>query len=190
MFQSTAPCNKCRGTGKVITEYCSECDGDGRVKKTREIEVTIPKGVDNGTRLKVSGQGEAGQKGGISGDLYVQIHVRKHKIFTRENNDLYLEVPISFKQACLGDEVEVPTLRGTINMKIPEGTPSNTLFRIKGKGIPNLRGFGSGDEFVKVVVETPKSLSKRQKELLTEFDKLTEEKPLKSFLDKLKGVFE
>ena len=189
IFQTNSPCNKCHGTGKIITELCGECEGKGRIKKTRKIDVSIPKGVDNGTRLRISGEGEAGEKGGPSGDLYVQIRVKEHKIFKREDNDIYLEVPISFVQACLGDEVDIPTLRGKIQMKIPASTQSNTMFRIKGKGISSLRGFGKGDEFVKVVVETPKKLTKKQKDLLKEFDKLNKEKPLKSFLDKIKDVF-
>ncbi|MBT4540020.1 molecular chaperone DnaJ [Candidatus Woesearchaeota archaeon] len=190
MFQTTSPCNKCHGTGKIITEYCTQCDGNGRVKKTRKIDISIPKGVDNGTRLRVSEEGEAGEKNGPSGDLYVQLKVKKHKIFKRDGSDVYLDIPISYSQACLGDDVQVPTLRGKIKMKIPVGTQSNTLFRIKGKGIHSLRGFGKGDEFVKVVVETPQKLTKKQKELLKEFDKLSKEKPLKSFLDKIKDVFE
>ena len=116
--------------------------------------------------------------------------MKEHKIFTREDDNIFVEIPISFTQACLGDEVEVPTLRGTVEMKIPSGTQTNTLFRIKGKGIPSLRGFGSGDEFVKVIIQTPNRISKRQKELLEEFEKLNEEKPLNNFFEKLKGVFE
>lgn len=190
IFQSSSPCNKCHGTGKVITEYCEECEGEGRVRKTRNLDISIPKGALDGTRLRVSDEGEAGERGAPSGDLYVQIKVKKHPIFEREENDIYLEIPISFKQACLGDEVDVPTLRGRISMKIPSGTPSNTVFRIRGKGIPHLRGFSTGDEFVKVVVETPTKLTKRQKELLTEFDELSEEQPFANFVDKLKGLFE
>ena len=190
IFQTTSTCNKCHGAGKTITAHCPSCEGNGRVKKTRKIDISIPKGVDTDTRLRVSGEGEAGEKGGPSGDLYVLIRVAEHKIFKRDGDDIYLDIPISFSQACLGDEVEVPTLRGRIKMKIPSATQSNTIFRIKGKGIPSLRGFGSGDEFVKVVVDTPKKLTKKQKELLKEFDKLSKEKPLKSFMDKIKGVFE
>ncbi|MBT4823781.1 molecular chaperone DnaJ [Candidatus Woesearchaeota archaeon] len=190
IFQTSAPCDKCNGMGKVITAHCDKCHGNGRVKKTRTIEVTIPKGVDTGTRLRISGEGEAGEKDAPTGDLYVLISVLPHKIFERDDNDIYLDIPISFKQACFGDNVEVPTLGGKIKMKIPVSTQSNTVFRIKGKGIHSLRGFGKGDQFVKVVVQTPKKLTKKQKELLKEFDKLTKEKPLKSFLDKIKEVFE
>ncbi|MFH1439744.1 MAG: molecular chaperone DnaJ [Candidatus Woesearchaeota archaeon] len=190
IFQTTTTCNKCNGIGKTITVFCNQCEGSGRVRKTRKIDISIPKGVSTGTRLRVSGEGEAGEKGAHTGDLYVLIKVREHKIFTKDGNDIYLEIPISFSQACLGDEVDVPTLRGKVNMKIPAETQSNTVFRIKGKGIPNIRGFSRGDEFVKVVVETPKKLTKKQKELLKEFDNLTKDKPLKSFFDKIKDVFE
>lgn len=190
MFQTTSTCNKCHGVGKMITALCEKCDGSGRIRKVKELKITIPKGVDNGTRLRIEEEGEAGEKGASSGDLYLLIKVKDHKIFTREDDNIFVEIPISFTQACLGDEVEVPTLRGTVEMKIPSGTQTNTLFRIKGKGIPSLRGFSSGDEFVKVIIETPKKISKRQKELLEEFEKLNEEKPLKNFFEKLKGVFE
>ncbi|MBS3122905.1 molecular chaperone DnaJ [Candidatus Woesearchaeota archaeon] len=190
IFQTSSTCNKCHGVGKVITSFCEKCDGSGRIRKVKELKITIPKGVDNGTRLRIEEEGEAGEKGAAHGDLYLLIKVKEHKIFTREDDNIFVEIPISFTQACLGDEVEVPTLRGTVEMKIPSGTQTNTLFRIKGKGIPSLRGFGSGDEFVKVIIQTPNRISKRQKELLEEFEKLNEEKPLNNFFEKLKGVFE
>lgn len=172
LFQQTTVCSKCRGEGKVVKSPCPVCDGEGRIQKNTKIEIEIPKGADSGTKLRVRGEGEAGIKGGQSGDLYVVLYLKEHDLFTRDGNDLYVDVPISFTQACLGDQIEVPTLEGKAKLKIPAGTQTDTVFRMKGKGIPNIRGYGTGNQNVKVIVKVPEKLTKKQKELLKEFDKL------------------
>ena len=171
LFQSTTTCSRCGGEGKIIKDPCAVCDGNGRVKKTRKLEIKIPAGAETGTKLRISGEGEAGEKGAGSGDLYVVLFVEEHDTFERDGNDLYIEVPVSFAIAALGGETEVPTLKGKAKLKIPAGTQSNTVFRMKGKGIPSLRGYGTGSQNVKVNVEVPKKLSKKQKDLLKEFEK-------------------
>jgi molecular chaperone DnaJ len=191
MFQSTSTCRSCRGEGKTIDEPCDECGGSGRVEQERKIKVDIPAGVDSGTTLRLSGQGEAGEKGAGQGDLYVVVHVRQHKVFERRNNDLYIEVPVSFVIAVLGGAIEVPTVGGKAKLHIPAGTQSNTLFKMKDKGVPYINGSGTGDEYVKVVVHTPDGLNSRQKELLSEFAKSMGDRisPQKGFLDKVKEKF-
>lgn len=168
----TRSCDRCRGTGKMIEKPCPTCRGTGQIRKARGIKVKVPPGVDNGSRLRVSGEGEAGTRGGPRGDLYVYIHVQAHKIFKRESDDLICEMPISFVQAALGDEVEVPTLEGGAKLKIPEGTQSGTVFRMKGKGVPNVSGHGRGDQHVVVKLVTPTKLSEKQKTLLKDFARL------------------
>jgi molecular chaperone DnaJ len=175
-FSTSGPCRKCNGSGQVIKNECPVCDGTGVIKKTRKIEINIPKGAEDGIKLRVAGEGEAGEKGGPSGNLYVEINVKPHKTFTREDDDLYIEVPISFVQAALGSEIEVPTLDGKATLKIPAGTQTNTIFRMRGKGMPHLQDSSYGDEKVKVIVHVPEKLSKRQKELLEEFEKENKEK--------------
>lgn len=170
IFQTASPCRTCGGTGKIVKDPCKKCDGEGRVRQEKKIKVRVPAGVADGMRLRISGEGEAGERGAPSGDLYVVIHVRPHEYFERDGNDLYIEVPVSFPQAALGDEIEVPTLEGKATLKIPAGTQTGTVFRMKGKGITNLHGYGKGNQNVKVYVEVPKRLTKRQKELLKEFD--------------------
>lgn len=188
MFQTTTTCRKCGGIGKVIKNLCDLCDGNGKVKKSRKIDIDIPAGVDTGIKLRVSGEGESGERGAPHGDLFVVINVMPHEIFKREGNNLFVEIPVSFVQACLGGEIEVPTLEGRATMKIPPETQTHTLFRMKGKGIPNLRGFGKGDQMVRVIIQTPANLSKKEKELLEEFGKM-QANPQKSFFDQLKDVF-
>lgn len=168
-------CPTCSGTGKIIREKCGICHGSGKVKKRRKIHIKIPAGIDDGSQLRVSGEGESGVRGGPPGDLYVVIRVKDHDFFDREGDDIYCEVPITFAQAALGDEIEVPTLTGKVKLKIPAGTQTNTYFRLKGHGVPRLRGIGQGDQHVKAVVVTPTKLSDRQKELLREFAKLSGE---------------
>ncbi len=185
MFQTTGTCHVCNGEGKIIKNPCTKCEGKGRVLNTAQIKINIPAGVEDGMRLRVVGEGEAGLKGGPSGDLYVVIHVKEHNVFERQGDDLYVEVPISFSQAALGDTIEVPTLNGKTKLKIPNGTQSHTIFRIKAKGIPHLNSYGKGDEKVKVVVQTPEKLNKEQKELLDEFQKASGEKPSTSFFKKI-----
>jgi molecular chaperone DnaJ len=191
MFQSTSVCRECRGEGKTIDEPCTDCDGSGRVEQERKIKVDIPAGVESGTTLRLSGQGEAGEKGARQGDLYVVIHVRPHRIFERKGNDVYVEVPISFVTAVIGDAIEVPTVEGKAKLHIPAGTQSNTLFKMKGKGVPYINGAGTGDEYVKVVMHTPDDVNSKQKELLMQFAKSMGDKitPQKGFLDKVKEKF-
>ena len=162
-------CERCGGTGKIIKSPCKDCGGKGTKRMHRKINVKIPAGVDNGSRIRVSGGGEAGLRGGGPGDLYVYIFVKAHKLFEREGADVLCEVPISFVQAALGDKVEVPTLDGKVEITIPAGIQSGKVLRLKGKGIPFLRGQGRGDQHVKIKVLTPQKLSSRQKELLQEF---------------------
>lgn len=162
-------CSACGGRGKIIKERCGTCAGSGQVKKQRKINVKIPAGVDEGSQLRVSGEGEGGVRGGPPGDLYIVLRVKSHDFFEREGDDIYCEVPLTFAQAALGDELEVPTLTEKVKLKIPAGTQTGTYFRLKGKGVPKLRGYGQGDQHVKVTVVTPTSLSEGQKELLREF---------------------
>lgn len=185
-------CDRCRGEGKIVHTPCKECHGSGKVRNKRTIKIKIPAGVDNGSRLRVAHEGEAGMRGGPSGDLYVYIFVKQHKLFVREGNDVICEVPISFVQASLGDEIEVPTLDGKVKLKVPEGTQSGTIFRVKDKGIPYLRGNGRGDQHVRVKVVTPQKLNDRQRELLQEFAKVGGENvnpEQKTFFKKVKDVF-
>ncbi|SCM80278.1 chaperone Hsp40, co-chaperone with DnaK [uncultured Sporomusa sp.] len=185
-------CERCRGEGKIVKTPCKECNGRGKVRVKRKIKIKVPGGVDNGSRLRVAHEGEAGQRGGPPGDLYVYLFVKQHKLFTREGNDVVCEVPINFVQAALGDEIEVPTLDGRVKLKVPEGTQTGTVFRIKDKGIPHLRGHGRGDQHVRVKIVTPKKLTDRQKELLQEFAKAGGVEPTseeKGFFKKFKNVF-
>jgi molecular chaperone DnaJ len=184
MFATTEPCQKCRGDGKMVTKPCEVCDGIGLVEKSVKISVDIPAGVDIGTRLRIAGEGEAGEKGGPHGDLYVRINVLHHKIFERRGTDLYTTVPVSFTQLVFGAEIHVPTINGKAKMKIPEGTQTNTVFKMKGKGLPHLRGYGTGDELVRVVVQTPGNLSKKQKDILKQYAKEGGDK-----VDESKGFF-
>jgi molecular chaperone DnaJ len=185
-------CDKCAGEGSIIKNPCSNCRGSGRISVERKIQVHIPAGVEMGSRLRVSGEGEAGVKGGPRGDLYVAIYVRPHKIFQRANSDITCEVPIDVATAALGGEVEVPTLEGKVKMKIPSGTQGGKVFRLKGKGVVNLRRGTRGDEFVRVLVETPINLTSEQKELLRKFRDSSTEKtnPIsKSFFEAIKKMF-
>ncbi|WP_123039790.1 molecular chaperone DnaJ [Cohnella candidum] len=162
-------CNACGGRGKIIKERCPTCAGNGQVKKQRKIHVKIPAGVDDGSQLRISGEGEGGVRGGPAGDLYIVLRVKSHDFFEREGDDIYCEVPLTFAQAALGDELEVPTLTEKVKLKIPAGTQTGTYFRLKGKGVPKLRGYGQGDQHVKVTIVTPTNLSEGQKDLLREF---------------------
>ncbi len=176
-FITTTTCGTCRGIGEIIDTPCSNCHGSGRVQRKRRIEVKIPPGVDTGSRLRIAGEGEAGEKGAPPGDLYVEIYVRPHEIFKRVGNDIITEVPISFTQAALGDEITVPTLNSKVKMKIPAGVQNNQVFRLRGKGIPGLHGSSKGDQLVKIRVEVPTKLTERQKQLLREFAEISGEKP-------------
>lgn len=167
-FSIQQPCPTCRGQGTVISDPCQKCRGQGRVSEQKTLSVRIPPGVDTGDRIRLAGEGEAGLHGGPSGDLYVQVHVTKHAIFTREGPHLYCEVPINFSIAALGGELDVPTLNGRIKLKISPETQTGRVFKIKGKGVKTVRGEGPGDLLCRVVVETPVNLSKKQKKLLEE----------------------
>jgi molecular chaperone DnaJ len=186
IFQSTVTCSNCGGTGKVIKNFCEKCHGKGTFKSKKNIEVSIPAGIDTGNRLRIPGKGEAGSKGGGHGDLYVEIRIKKHKIFEREQENIYTRVPISFKQAVLGDTIDVPTLDGRAKLKIPPGTQSGTQFKMKDKGMTVLQGHGHGDEFVKIYIETPAKITRKQKELLEEFDASLGESPYESFVKRVK----
>lgn len=191
-FIVTTTCPKCRGEGSSIKTPCPKCSGSGVVAVERKIHVKIPAGVQDSSRLRLSGEGEAGAKGGPRGDLYVVIYVKPHPIFSRHENDILCEVPISFVRAALGAEIEVPTLEGKVKMTVPSGTQSGKIFRLKGKGIADLYGRPRGDEHVRVIVETPARLNAQQKKLLEEFARISNEdvNPLsKSFMDKLKEMF-
>lgn len=170
-FMNVRTCERCHGEGKIIKTPCTDCRGKGVVRKTEKITVTVPAGVDTGSRIRVSGKGLAGTKGGPFGDLYVFINVKDHEFYERDGVDVFCEVPINMAQAALGDEVEVPTLDGRVKLRIPEGTQTGASFRLKGKGIPHLRGGGRGDQHVRVRVVTPTKLSDKQRELLKEIAK-------------------
>lgn len=165
-FVNVQTCPRCRGAGRLAETACSNCLGRGLQRRTRRLQVKVPAGIDNGQRLRMEGEGEAGERGGPPGDLYVFIHVRPHEFFEREGEHVLCEVPITFAQAALGAEIEVPTLRGRAVLKIPEGTQTGTTFRMRGEGIPRLRGVGRGDQLVTVKVVTPRRLTERQRELL------------------------
>lgn len=191
-FSVRQTCNRCRGEGKIVETPCGDCRGEGRVRHRRRISVKVPPGVETGSRLRIAGEGEAGLRGAPPGDLYIVIHVREHEIFERHGNDLLCEVPISLSQAALGAEVAVPTLDGKVKMKIPAGTQTGRVFRLKGKGITHLHGYGKGHQYVRVIVETPTRLNEKQKTILREFAKSGGEnnQPLrKNFLEKLKRAF-
>ncbi|OEF96941.1 molecular chaperone DnaJ [Vulcanibacillus modesticaldus] len=185
-------CSVCHGKGKIIRERCTECHGSGRVKKYKKIHVKIPAGVDDGAQIRISGEGEPGVNGGPPGDLFIVLNVKPHNFFEREGDNIYCEVPITFTQAALGDEIEVPTLDGRVKLKIPAGTQTGTNFRLKGKGVPRLRYGGRGDQHVKVIVVTPTKLTEEQKELLRQFGKLSGEETHqqhRSFFEKMKKAF-
>ncbi len=176
IFQTTSTCRKCRGQGKYIKKECPECKGKGAVQRTRKIEVKIPAGAVDGTNLRIQGGGEAGERGTSSGDLYIVIHVKPHKTFERHDSDIYIKIHIPFTTAALGGEIEVPTLKGKASLKIPEGTQSNTVFRMRHLGVPDLRSHHVGDENVEVIISVPEKLTKKQKKLLEDFDKESKEK--------------
>ena len=190
---STRVCSRCGGKGKIVTNPCSKCRGSGRCRTTSDIELKIPAGIDNGQVLRVGGQGDAGLNGGPSGDLNVSVNVRPHDLFTRRGVDIYCEIPITYAQAVLGDKVTVPTIKGKVEYDIPEGTQSGTKFRLRGEGVKYLGRESYGDQYVTVVVEVPRKLTRQQKELLQKFDDSLEEKnqaKRQSFFEKLKRRFE
>lgn len=194
-FSLQQPCPKCHGSGRIIPDPCRDCGGAGRVKRQKTLEVKIPAGIDEGMRLRHTGHGEPGVNGGPAGDLYVEIHIRPHSVFQREHDDLHCEMPVGFATAALGGEIEIPTLDGIARLKIPSETQSGKVFRLRGKGIKNVRSHMQGDLMCHVVVETPVNLNDRQRELLREFDEITRSNgdrhnpKAKSFMDKVKDFF-
>jgi len=191
-FSVSRTCHQCRGAGRTITNPCKICRGQGRIEKEQQLEVKIPAGVDTGLRLRLAGEGEAGQNAGPSGDLYVVIHVKEHDLFERQGNNLYVNVPVTFTQAALGAEIKVPTLDGEETLTIPGGTQTGSIFRLKGKGIVSLQGHGRGDLFVVASIVTPTRLTREQKRLLEEFA-IIEEKlnqgTARRFGSKVKDIF-
>lgn len=182
-------CQVCGGTGSIIKEKCDTCHGAGKMKKRTKIKVSIPEGIDHGQTIRVSGKGEAGLNGGPYGDLYVTVRVRQSDKFERDGDDIYYELPITFAQAALGDEIEVPTVHGKVKMKIPAGTQGGDRFRLRSKGVKNVQGYGQGDQHVIVKVVTPKKLNAKQKELLREFAEISGDIPEEqgsSLFDKIK----
>ncbi|HEV2863385.1 MAG TPA: molecular chaperone DnaJ [Pyrinomonadaceae bacterium] len=189
-FSVSRTCGQCRGTGRVVKNPCESCKGAGRVEREKQMEVKIPAGVETGSRLRLAGEGEAGTQGGPAGDLYVVIHVKEHETFERQGNNLYASMPITFAQAALGAEISVPTLDDQQNLKIPAGTQTGTVFRLKGHGMPALGGRGRGDLFVSVTVVTPTTLNRDQRRLLEQLAQI-EEKDLgdKGLIDKVRDIF-
>lgn len=188
-FSVSKTCGKCYGTGKIITDPCKSCKGKGKVQKMKSINVKVPAGIDTGSRLKVYGGGEPGFYGGPKGDLYIVLGVQEHPFFKREGTEIFCEVPVSFPQAALGAEIEVPTLDGTSRIKVPSGTPSGKLFYLKGKGAPRVGGHQRGSQVVRIFIDVPKKLTQRQRELLEEFASINGDEVSKSFKEKLKDLF-
>jgi molecular chaperone DnaJ len=191
MFRMVVACPNCRGRGTVIRDHCPSCGGTGRELRKRTVAVKIPAGVHDGQAVRVTGEGEAGENGAPPGDLHVYIAVREHPVFSRHNNDLVCQVPISFSEAALGARIEVPTLKGVESMDVPAGTQHGEVFKLKGRGLPDVRSYRTGDQLVQIVIEVPKKLNDRQKTLLREFAasedaRLRQQR--KGFFDKLKGL--
>lgn len=188
MARTQTVCPSCGGRGQTISKRCEKCGGKGRIKRTKDVEVKIPAGIDNGMTLRMEGYGEAGVDGGPSGDLYISFKVEPHKVFVRDHDDIILTIPISFTQAALGDQIEVPTVESPVSLKIPAGTQTGTKFRLRGKGVKGVKSMSRGDQYVIVKVETPTSLTKEEKEL---FEKLgnVEKTNKKSPWEKFKNLF-
>ena len=189
VFATTGPCPRCGGTGKIIASPCKDCGGSGQVRRRKTLKVTIPAGIDNGQIISLRGQGSAGKNGGPAGDLQIVITVQPHQLFRRDGADVYCNAPITFTQAVLGGEMEIPTIDGKVKYDIPEGTQTGSTFRLKGKGIPNVNGRGRGDQYVTVYIETPRNLNREQKEALKKFSSTLKEnnyEERKSFFKKFK----
>lgn len=186
-------CHHCNGAGKIIKEKCETCRGQGKVKKQAKIHIKIPAGIDDGQQIRVPGKGEPGLNGGPAGDLYVVVQVRSHEFYQREGDHIFCEMPITYSQAALGDEIEVPTVHGKVKLKVPAGTQTGKTFRLKGKGAPNVRGYGQGDQHIKIRVITPTNLTEKQKDLLRQFNEISGNEPLDehgdSFFDRVKRAF-
>ncbi|MCL1802102.1 MAG: molecular chaperone DnaJ [Eubacteriaceae bacterium] len=191
LVQTVHTCDHCMGTGEIIEHPCSKCQGTGTETKQRTIEVNVPAGVDNDSIMPLRNEGNVGARGGRNGDLFIYFQVRPHALFRREGTDVYIDVPLTYAQAVLGDEIKVPTLEGKVKLKIPEGTQSGTIFKLKGKGIESPNGYGKGHQFVTVELDVPKKLTEQQKKLLRDFDNSCSEnnQKSKSFWDKVKDLF-
>jgi molecular chaperone DnaJ len=194
-FSVQQACPRCQGKGKVVSDPCNPCNGAGKIKRTKTLEVKVPAGIDDGMRIRSTGNGEPGVNGGPAGDLYVEIQVKDHNIFQRDGDDLHCEVPVSFAQAALGGEIDVPTLGGRASIEIPEGTQSAKQFRLRSKGIKGVRSSTPGDLYCHIVVETPVRLTDAQKDLLRQLDDSMKAAGSKhnpqeqSWMDKVKGFF-
>lgn len=191
-FSVRQPCPKCRGLGEIVEHPCRQCRGEGRVLKPRTIQIRIPAGVDTGARLRVAGEGEAGTRGGPSGDLYVVLHVDEHELFQRQGDDIIVEVPLDFPTAALGGSIRVPTISGMANLKVPPGTQSGAVFRLRGKGVPSVRGQGRGDQHVRVSIEVPRDLNREQREKLQAFAATCDKSvtpTLSAWMDKIRKLF-
>ena len=194
-LQVQQTCPYCHGTGEIISDPCPDCQGRGRNRKTKTLEINIPAGINDGQRIRIQGKGEPGPNGGPCGDLFVQVFIKQHEIFQRDGDDLHADLPLSFATAALGGEVSVPTMGTEARITIPEGTQTGKIFRLRGKGVPHLHGGGNGDLYVHAFVETPVNLTSKQKKMLKEFDESIKEGGTKhspqstSFLDKMKKFF-
>ncbi len=191
VMQVQKPCPECGGTGRVIKTPCSACNGKGRVRKRKKLNVTVPAGIDHGQTFTLRGQGDAGANGGPAGDVLVTVSVAKDPVFERDGYDVWCDIPVTYSQAVLGDEITVPTIEGNVKYNIPEGTQPGTVFRLKGRGIPYVSGRGKGDQFVRVAVEVPRSLNQKQKEALRKFDEMLADRNYekrRSFFDRLRGA--
>ena len=189
VFATTSPCPRCGGKGKIVSTPCKDCGGNGQVRRRRTVKVSIPAGIDNGQIISLRGQGNAGKNGGPAGDLQIVVTVQPHQLFRRDGSDVYCDAPITFTQAVLGGELEIPTIDGKVKYDIPEGTQTGTTFRLRSKGIPNVNGRGRGDQFVTVHIETPRNLTREQKDALRKFSDTLKEsnyKERKSFFDMFK----
>lgn len=175
-FRISATCTRCQGMGKVLVSPCKTCNGQGRARQSKTVQVRVPAGVDTGTRLRLRGEGESGYRGGVAGDLYVRLHVNPHEFFERDGDNLYCKVSVSFAQAILGDQIEIPTLDGGRELKIQPGTQPGAVIRFSGEGVPRLRGYGRGDLFIEVEVKIPTRITPRQEEIVTEFMQIEKEK--------------
>ena len=184
-FQVSTTCPRCNGAGQVITDPCNDCHGEGLINRNKKVSIRIPAGVDTGSRMRLSGEGEGGRRGGPSGDLYVVIHVDEHEHFQRDGQTIYLRLPVSMVRAALGCEADVPTIHGSAKLKIPAGAQSGERFTLRSEGVPSLRGSGKGDMVVEIQVQTPTKLTKEQKELLREFDELSKEREEEGFFARL-----
>ncbi len=191
-FAVARTCTRCGGAGSIISDPCPTCEGEGRLPGEKELVLRVPAGLDDGARVRLQGEGEAGERGGSSGDLYVVIHVRPHPIFRRDDQNVLLDLPISFTQAALGSEIEVPTLEGKIKLKVPAATQTGRVFRLREKGIPSPNGYRRGDQLVTVRVETPARLTREQRELLERFAEVSGEEQhpqARGFFDKVREIF-